>query len=84
VYSNQYWAATLNKFEGYDPTNPQHPSGLSFMIVPRGVQWPVDFYTAVQRTELGWNWAATLSHDELRSMAIQHSNNVHFADPLGA
>lgn len=84
VYPNQYWAATLNKFEGYDPANPQHPAGLSFMIVPRGVQWPVDFYTAAQRTELGWNWAATLTHGELTTIANQHAHNLHYADPLGA
>ena len=54
------------------------------MIVPRGVQWPVDFYTAVQRTELGWNWAATLTHDELTQMAVQHACNLPRADPLGA
>lgn len=84
VYPNQFWAATLNKFEGYDPANPQHPGGLSFMIVPRGVQWPVDFYTAVQRTELGWNCAATLDHGDLVTMANQHAHNLHHADPLGA
>lgn len=81
---NQYWAATLNKLEGYDPDNPVHPAGVSVMVLPDGPVRRMDFQLAIQVTDPGWNWVDAMTPEDFAAIEAQLHRNMAFAGPLGA
>lgn len=81
---NQYWAATLNKFEAYDPDNPDHITGVSVVILPEHTPTASEVGRAVTLTDPGWNWTATMDAETYSQVAAQLKRNLLYADPLGA
>lgn len=82
-YPNQYWAATLNKLEGYNPDNPAHPAGLSIMVLPDRPVTMGELVQTIQVTDPGWNWAATMTAEDFSQVAAQLQRNLSMAQPLG-